>query len=552
MVQRSVRLSATVAGAVSALASGGCYFASSGSAERLLANPVLPDPSVWPEVPVASLDEMLCAYPTLRPLRAVEEEAGLVGRDPIGIQGEADSPTSPLRLHRVGGMVVRLQVDREGRPLDTSGDLFSLFIGFSPNGYVQTGLAFGGVNERVDSLVNERERLTRAGNGEQSTPWCAPAVVVEGRAPYSEGVAFRVPSTLPDKPKGVILHLWALGSNPYEVEVMAAFARRGWVVIDVDPEDGVDVEMSESAVTRVLEIEDEVRRKRADTPGLTRAMTPEAWSAYRAHPVVREIAELEAESWRLRNPPVRLAGEADVEPTARLLSWLVDRTLANNALACEAILDTVHTLHPATKDLPVVVVGFSAGSLSTPAVVARLRDRVSAAVLVGSAANLVEVGARSTFYDGGLGLESRPLRPGEPESRADRPNKPTDDLVRKLGARYLELSRLDPYHTAAALRGMPVLMVQALWDTWVPSDLGDLLYERLGKPDRLLHTGGHGMLFYFLPGQAEWIIDWVERRVLLSGDDSIFGHSAEWCAFQGVRGCGDDREPIPGSGKDTR
>jgi hypothetical protein len=60
------------------------------------------------------------------------------------------------------------------------------------------------------------------------------------------------------------------------------------------------------------------------------------------------------------------------------------------------------------------------------------------------------------------------------------------------------------------------------------------------------------MLFYFLPGQAEWIIDWVERRVLLSGDDSIFGHSAEWCAFQGVRGCGDDREPIPGSGKDTR
>jgi hypothetical protein len=516
MVSRGVRLSAAVVGALSVLASGGCFFASSGSAERLLAKPVLPEASAWPELPVAALDEMLWVYPTLRPLRAVEEEAGLVGRDPVGLQGEADSPTSQLRLHRVGGMVVRFQVDRDGRPLNTSGDLLSLFVGFSPNGYVQTGLAFGGVNERVESLVDERERLTRSGSGETSTPWCAPAVVVEGRAPYSEGVAFRVPSTLPDNPKGVILHLWALGSNPYEVEVMAAFARRGWVVVDVDPEDGVEVEMSESAVARVLEIEDEVRRKRADAPRLTGVITPEAWSTYRADPVIREIEELEAESRRLRNPPVRLAVEADVEPVARMLSWLVDRTLANNALACEAILDTVHTVHPATQDLPVVVVGFSAGSLSTPAVVAKLRDRVSAAVLVGSAANLVEVGARSTFFDGGLGLESRPLRPGEPKSRVDRPNKPPDDLVRKLGAKYLEYSRLDPYHTAAAMRGMPVLMVQALWDTWVPSDLGDLLYERLWKPDRLVHTGGHGMLFYFLPGQAGWIIDWVERHGLKS------------------------------------
>jgi fermentation-respiration switch protein FrsA (DUF1100 family) len=112
-------------------------------------------------------------------------------------------------------------------------------------------------------------------------------------------------------------------------------------------------------------------------------------------------------------------------------------------------------------------------------------------------------------------LESRPPNPGENVRRIDRPNRPSAELVGKLGKRYLELCQLDPYHTAAALRGMPVLQVHAIWDTWVPADLGDLLYERLGKPDQLWHTGGHGMLFYFLPGQASWIADWVERKAPL-------------------------------------
>jgi hypothetical protein len=493
---------------------GGCYFASSGSAGRLAAAPVLPEASVWPDVPVAALDEALWAYPTLRPLGAVGHEEGGVARE-----AASDAPTATVRVHRVGGMVVKVELDAAGRPRDTQPGLLSLFVGFAPNASVQTGLMFGTTNERVEALIDEG-RPRWSGKWPADPGMCAPATVRESRVDSSEGVAFRLPPTLPEEPKGVVLHLWALGGNPYETAVMEAFERRGWVVVDIDPADGVDVEMDEATVERVLAIEEEVVRRRIDGPKFQADFSPEAWEAYRALPEVREIARLEEESWRLRNPPIRLATEADVEPAARVLAPLVDRTLANNALACEAILETAWTAYPTTRGLPVVVVGFSAGSLSTPAAVARLRQRypgvVSAAVLVGSAANLVEVGARSTFYDGGLGLETRPLAPGESRRRDERPNRPPRALIDRLGARYLELSRLDPYHTAGALRGMPVLMVQALWDTWVPSDLGDVLYERLGKPDRLVHTGGHGMLFYFLPGQAGWIIDWVERHALKS------------------------------------
>jgi pimeloyl-ACP methyl ester carboxylesterase len=215
----------------------------------------------------------------------------------------------------------------------------------------------------------------------------------------------------------------------------------------------------------------------------------------------------------LRNPPLLLRTESDIEPLAQLLATEIDRTLGRNALATEAILDALHTIYPVTQTIPTVVVGFSAGALSTPAVVARLRDKVSAAVMIGGAANLVEVGARSTFYDGGITLETRPLKPGEPTSNRERPNRPSRALVRKLGTRYLELAKLDPYHTASALRGMPVLQVHAIWDTWVPADLGEVLQERLGYPDQLWHIGGHGMLFYFLPGQATWISDWLDRAV---------------------------------------
>lgn len=523
-----------VAGAVSALLSmvlSGCYVASTGSNERMTQPPVMVAASVWPRLPMRELEEVLWAYPDVQPLtpsppRETPRAARVVGgAGEIGAgmrRAASASPTAALRVHRHAGAIVKLNVDEDGRPADNPPDLMAMFIGFTPNGYVQTGLGFGTAKERLSALIRERERMASvlnpsAGANRITQPFCAPTVVVEERSGYGTGIGFRFPTVLPEKPRGVVLHLWALGANPYERQVMDEFRRRGWVIVDIDPDDGIDRDINEDTVERVLELEDRKSELARLIPPLTLDRPfAEQWEERRRDPNQRELDKLVMESLTLRNPPMRLRDEEDVEPLARMLAVEIDRTLARNALAVEAILSALHATHLETKTLPTVVIGFSAGALSAPAVVARLRERgldtIAATVLIGGAANLVEVAARSTFYDGGVTLETRPLKPGEPTDRNERPNRPSAALLRKLGTRYLELCRLDPYHTAAALRGMPVLQVHAIWDTWVPADLGDLLYQRLERPDILWHTGGHGMLFYFLPGQAAWIADWVERR----------------------------------------
>jgi hypothetical protein len=47
----------------------------------------------------------------------------------------------------------------------------------------------------------------------------------------------------------------------------------------------------------------------------------------------------------------------------------------------------------------------------------------------------------------------------------------------------------------------------------VPAATGELLYERLGRPDRLDFSMDHYKLFYFIPDQAPRVADWLERNV---------------------------------------
>ena len=77
---------------------------------------------------------------------------------------------------------------------------------------------------------------------------------------------------------------------------------------------------------------------------------------------------------------------------------------------------------------------------------------------------------------------------------------------------YLKNAPLDSYHTAAALKGKPVLLIQGTTDLAVPSPLGDLLWERLGKPERWLQDGqGHEVLFMLLPQEFDKMMDWLDR-----------------------------------------
>ena len=63
---------------------------------------------------------------------------------------------------------------------------------------------------------------------------------------------------------------------------------------------------------------------------------------------------------------------------------------------------------------------------------------------------------------------------------------------------------------APAMAAMPVLLIHAREDREVPADTGDLLYERLGRPERWEYDGGHSWVFLILPRLKGEIARWLE------------------------------------------
>jgi hypothetical protein len=58
-----------------------------------------------------------------------------------------------------------------------------------------------------------------------------------------------------------------------------------------------------------------------------------------------------------------------------------------------------------------------------------------------------------------------------------------------------------------------VLILHALWDDIVQASDGDLLYDQLGHPERIVITMGHQGMFWRLPAYAGWVASWTEKAV---------------------------------------
>lgn len=259
-----------------------------------------------------------------------------------------------------------------------------------------------------------------------------------------EGTRIRVidPAGGDTRSRGVILHLQGLGTLEYEQPILDELTRRGWTIV--------------------------------------RLVSPGVW-------------------WN-ESSPITIASRSDIEPVAQRLARVIDDMVAEPAYAAEAVLEYLAQTRPNLSTSPLVVLGCSAGALSTPAVVARVADQVTAAVLIGGGANLLELSQRSDLTDGGI----RVSWPGDLGTAGDR---------HRLYAAYLRASRLDPYHTARTMVDKPVLLVQAALDSTVQASGGDLLWERLEQPDRWVFSGGHRLLFWRLGDQAVPIADWIEQAV---------------------------------------
>jgi dienelactone hydrolase len=244
-----------------------------------------------------------------------------------------------------------------------------------------------------------------------------------------------------ESPRGLILHLTSFGGYEYEKPVLEELRSRGWAVLWVD---------SSTVKPETTKVE-----VNADDP--------------------REAAK-------------RIAGN-------------IDERVSEIAYAAEAGLDYIHKYRPEIPTTPLVVTGYSAGSLATPTTVALLGDQVDAAVLVGSGCNLLEISQRSALTDGGLKLVWN--------------HTPTPEQRQRLNDEYLIASHLDPYWTAAALTRKPVLMLHATLDKIVPADCGELLYQRLNRPERVNFFLGHELLFLRLPAHADLIANWIDDTMAM-------------------------------------
>lgn len=271
-------------------------------------------------------------------------------------------------------------------------------------------------------------------------------------------------------PKGIALVKHGLGGLEYTRPVADELLRRGWMVIESE-----GLSWGFERVERALEEEDREARGAGDQraqgsgEGTSRATKPKAMSVDEASTAFAQGAQL----------------------------------FADIAYSWEAALAFVEKKCPQAAGKPVVYVGFSFGGIVGPTVVARLGDRVKATVLAGAGANLMAIASESDIEGLDLVLTSsdgKRVMPGSENYRA-------------ISEMYLEKAAWDSYNTAPFLAGQPVLLVQGRSDTTVPSRYGDLLWERLGRPERWSAWYGHPLLIYFIGDHRREIVDWLERHV---------------------------------------
>lgn len=255
------------------------------------------------------------------------------------------------------------------------------------------------------------------------------------------GTAFKVLQPLAGPPKGIVVHFNGLGGVEYEEPVALALRQHGYLVLQ---------------------------------------------------------GEYPWDRWQTTE--IDLDTEAELEAVAQRLATMVDDCQAEMAYAVEAVVEHVWHSRADLRAKPVVVLGFSAGSLVGPTVGARLGEKLAAAVLIGSGCNIMHIVQTSDLTNGGLSIQ----KSGRPVTGA---------MAGLLAGRYLAKTRLDPYHTAAHLCRTPVLLVHASSDTIVPVEAGEDLFERLCRPDRWTISGGHRTLFMQVSGLGDPIADWVDAAV---------------------------------------
>ncbi len=218
-----------------------------------------------------------------------------------------------------------------------------------------------------------------------------------------------------------------------------------------------------------------------------------------------------AEGWgvlRMLVPPSRSTEHLPVpidpgaaEEPIRTIAVELDQRTAECAYAVEAGLAWAEAIEPELVGAPRTIVGMSGTGMMLPAVLARNEDAFRAAVVIGSGANAFKILRESDYAD---------LLDAVRVTWTD--GEPSDEELAKLDELYLRFAALDAHTLAPMVGKVPVLVIHGSADRAVPAEAGDLLWERLGKPERWATPVGHELLFVRTLLQIPQVIAWLNDR----------------------------------------
>lgn len=471
---------------LSALPLSGCWFSHGGSRDRTAGVDLQSlEPIVWPQRDMEIVRNLAEATPDqVYALEIVDSE---LASDET--KAQADAPV--YTVHRVGLTdrgVLRVfdrVADDASDPLGSFAGLFSL--GPDTNAWFLSSRDAEPIQSR-DGIRNyyavpEGAAFTHAGRLLQ----------------LEEGVAIALPEIDdPASVRGIVLYFNGLISTKYEEAFASRIDESDWVTIRID------------TVTGVRTTRDALREQRSDERSrwiqrrmeLVASESPDPASARKSmsEEIENTRKELDEALPQYRRG-FTLSDPSQAESVGRQIAEAVDDTFAENAYAAEAALDALLLMHPKLSEVPVAVVGCSAGSIAAPAVAARLADRIDALVLVGGGADLLRIDQETSL--------ERSRRLGVFVAENEEVTAEEWGLVHEA---YLQAVQLDPITLGPRLRHIPTLIIRAGFDKWVPASTGSELVRAFGKPDRDWHPGGHQTLFYFLEGRAPRVLRWLDKN----------------------------------------
>lgn len=478
----------------------GCFSMRPSASERRSPAPQAPA-EVWPARNEVVARDLLAQTPRVIHAMTPPDGAALPGG------AEVEFEVSDMRIASGGALRFYRKLgaaEEDSHPIASK--INAMLGDFRPNGSYVSSTVVQGARFR-DWVDQQRALIADSPVSDPRLPAGTRRSGLAAEIGLEAGVPFQVPE--PGSPeigtRGLIVHFTALTSNEYEKRFLDQLRARGWTVIDFATWVGLDAPRQPEAMARLPQLEREQKACMDEWKelGLRAAKAPSGEQRVlqrRIHELAARSAELAGMIATIKRGWYVACTPDEAAAAGRAIAAASDDGFAENAYAAEAVLDFLREHRPDLPTEPVAVVGFSAGALVAPAVAARLGERVRGLVLIGGGADAVTIARESSLKRVSLALRC-----------GDQPVG--DDLFMVARDAYRRHVWLDPYALGPSLSQTPVLLVHAVADRIVPADTGVLMWERLGRPDRLDFSLDHYELFYFVPGQAPRVARWLDEHV---------------------------------------